>query len=136
MKKEILINYFEEDLGEITDRIKELEVKESDGTITTSANNPDEKELDELNELYILKDYYDINLYNEIIDRISDGQISSINELRAYLNTEISKADQSTDYSSIKQDAEIEVQKVSKNHFTELTTLDRILFAVEQLMKE
>ena len=136
MKKETLINYLVEDLRETTDRITELEGKESDGTITTSDNNPNEKELDELNELYILKDYYDIELYKGIIDRIANGQFSSANELQAFLRTKISKADHSADNSSLKEDAEIEVQKVPKRHFTEITTLDRMLYAVERLMKE
>lgn len=135
MKKENLISYLDRDLREITDRIKELEAKESDGTITTSENNPNEKELDELNELYILKDYYDIKIYKGIIVRIANGQFSSATELQAFLRTEISKAEHSADNSKLKQDAEIEVQKVSKHHFTEIATLDRILFEVENLIK-
>ena len=136
MKNEKLITLLESDLKEITDRFTELEQKEFDGTITTSETKMNEKELDELNELYILKDHYDIELYKGIIDRISDGQFNSVNELQAFLRTEISKADNSADNTSLTQDAEIEVQKVSKHHLTELTTLDRILYAVEQLMTE
>lgn len=136
MKKEKLIKHLESDLREITDRITELEAKESDGTITTSANNPNEKELDELNELYILKDYYDIKLYKGIIARISNGQFKSVNELQDYLNAEIVRADKSSDNTGHKEATEIEVHKVSKHNFAEITTLDRILFAVEKIMKE
>src|SRR6056297_2137007 len=97
VKKEKLIALLESDLKEITDRITELEVKEADGTITTSETNPNQKELDELNELYILKDYYDIGLYKGIIEKISDGQFDTLNDLQAYLKAEISKADRITD---------------------------------------
>lgn len=135
MKKENLIKHLEDDLKEITDRITELEVKEANGTITTSSTKLNEEELDELNELYILKDYYDIELYKGVIAQIFYGQFSSVNEFQAYLKTEISKADRITDHSNLNQDAEIEVQKLSEKQFTEITTLDRILFEVEKLRK-
>src|SRR6056297_3714012 len=89
MTKEHLINHLKSDLREITDRIAELELKEADGTITTSETNPNQKELDELNELYILKDHYNIELYKEVIEKISDGQFNSVNELQVYLNLQI-----------------------------------------------
>ena len=135
MTKEHLINHLKSDLREITDRIAELELKEADGTITTSETNPNREVLDELNELYILKDDYDIELYKGVLDKISDGQFSSINQLQAYLKAEISKADRITDDSNFDQNDEIEVKKLSQQQFTKITTLDRILFEVEKLIE-
>jgi len=135
VKKEKLIALLESDLKEITDRITELEVKEADGTITTSETNPNQKELDELNELYILKDYYSIELYKGVLDKISDGLFSSVNELQTYLKTELSKADRITDDSNFDQSAVVEVKKLSQQQFTDITTLDRILYEVEKLIE-
>ena len=135
MTKEHLINHLKSDLREITDRIAELELKEADGTITTSETNPNQKELDELNELYILKDYYSIELYKGVLDKISDGLFSSVNELQTYLKTELSKADRITDDSNFDQSAVVEVKKLSQQQFTDITTLDRILFEVEKLIE-
>ena len=118
MDKKYICSVIIKEMDKLKKRISELEQKGH------SISNQDATELD------VLKEYYNFNIFEDVLQLIRDDTFSSLENLHRYLRDEIDKCDVPEDRSETDED-DIQVYTLTDSNSKRLMNLDSILFSIE-----
>ncbi len=84
----------------------------------------------EANELACLKDYYDFEIFDNILKLIKDDHFSSLDNLRDYLRDEMERCD--IPEKRVGADSEdVQVYTIGESNYNRIINLDTILYCIE-----
>ncbi len=84
----------------------------------------------EANELACLKDYYDFEIFDNILKLIKDDHFSSLDNLRDYLRDEMDRCDIPDE--KVGADSEdVQVYTIGESNYNRIINLDTILYCIE-----
>ena len=120
MDKKYICSLIETKMEELKSRILELEQRDINNSLSGN----------EANELACLKDYYNFEIFDNILQLIKNDHFSSLDNLRDYLRDEIIRCDIPEERVGADND-DVQVYTLKESNFNRIICLDTILFCIE-----